>query len=85
MQFGVLLGLGLTPFIVHSDQSLQFAVCGNTTSPSFASPGETKEGSDFIFSRLFYFNVGVAALSFLAFVFTLIGELIASDNQMCVF
>ncbi len=76
MQSGVLLGLGLTPFIVHSDLSLQFAVCGNTTIPPFANPGETKEWSDFIFSRLLYFNIGVAALSLLAFIFTLIGELI---------
>ncbi|XP_064393751.1 heme transporter FLVCR1-like [Halichondria panicea] len=72
VQSGVLLGLGLTPFIVHSDLSLQFAVCGNTTIPPFANPGETKEWSDFIFSRLLYFNIGVAALSLLAFIFTLI-------------
>ncbi len=74
LQSGILLGLGLTPFIVHSDEALQFSVCGNATTQSFATPEETKEWSDFVFSRLLYFNIAVAAIGFFAFLITVLGK-----------
>ncbi len=74
VQAGILLGMGITPFVVHADEDLQFSVCGNTTTPPSASLGEVKEWSDFVFSRLFYFNTGVAALSFFAFLITVFSK-----------
>ena len=85
IQLGILLGLSLTPFIVHSDGDLQFAVCGNATTPPTASPEEAQEWSEFIYYRLLYFNIGVAALGLIIAVLTLIGKQIKRcANPQCI-
>ena len=73
-QLGILLGLGLTPFIVHTDADLQLAVCGNATLAPTASPQEKQEWSEFIYTRLLYFNIGVAVLGLIIYVLTLVGK-----------
>ena len=73
-QMGILLGVGLTPFIFHTNEDLQFAVCGNTTVPRSPSPGQEDEWIDFMYTRMLYFNIAQAGLAMGIYILTLIGE-----------
>ena len=75
MQFGILVGFGLGPLLVHSELTPQ--VCGNdttkTTDPeSYPFFGQWE---DDIYSGLFYFLLGQAVFSVVFIAVTFIGEL----------
>ena len=73
MQFGVLIGLLLSPVIIH--QSDTVAVCGNETVTAFRTTAQFSHWSRDIHDRLFYYLLGQAVVSLIILLLTIIGRL----------
>ena len=77
LQVGVLLGYGLGPIIIHSDDTE--AVCGNSTANSTHNdpsplPELVSSWNSTIYNQIFYYLLAQAILSVLTLFITLAGE-----------
>ena len=67
-QVGIMIALGLSPVIVHSD--LTDPVCNDSFS---STPEQEMDWRNFVFYRLLFYRGGVAIICVLVFVATVIG------------
>ncbi len=68
-QLGIMIALGMSPIIIHSD--LTDSVCNDSI---YSSPVEEDDWRDLIYHRLIYYQGGVAAICILVFIGTVLGK-----------
>ena len=72
-QFGVLIGLALSPVLIHQHDTTE--VCGNETYTPPPSPALFADWSGNIHNRMFYYLLGQAIIALIILLLTIIGKL----------
>ena len=79
-QFGVLIGLALSPVLIHQQDTTE--VCGNETYTPPPSPALFADWSGNINSRMFYYLLGQAVIAFIILLFTIVGKSLHAWSEL---